>query len=99
MSYQSIFHPQAEEEYFEAYQWYEEKQKGLGERFEKMVELRLQQITLNPENYGFCKTPYREASTDFFPYTIVYKLNKKKRLIYIAAIYHSKRNPKHKYRK
>lgn len=99
MSYQLIFHPEAEKEYLEAYQWYEQEKKGLGERFEKMVEQRLQQILLNPENYGISKTYYRETSTNIFPYTIVYKPNKKKKLIYIVAIYHAKRNPKYKYRK
>lgn len=36
-----------------------------------------------------------EANT----YVIVYKINKRKKLIYISAIYHTKRNPKYKYRK
>ncbi len=44
MSFQLVFHPEADNEYLEAYQWYEQKQKGLGERFEKMVEQRLRQI-------------------------------------------------------
>ncbi len=66
MSYQLIFHPEAEKEYLEAYQWYEQEKKGLGERFEKMVEQRLQQILLNPENYGISKTYYRETSKIFF---------------------------------
>ncbi len=99
MSYNLMFHPEADKEYLEAYQWYKQQQKGLGERFEKMVEQCLQKIALNPENYGISKVPYREASTGVFPYTIVYKLNKKKKLVYVAAIYHAKRNPGDKYRK
>ncbi len=99
MSYQLIFHPQAEEEYRNAYQWYELAQKGLGERFEKMVEKRLEQIVQYPENYHISKASYREVSTEVFPYTIVYKLNKRKKLIYISAVYHTKRNPLRKYRK
>jgi mRNA-degrading endonuclease RelE of RelBE toxin-antitoxin system len=99
MSYQLLFHPDADKEYRDAYQWYEQERKGLGERFEKMVEQRLQQIAAHPENYGFSKKMYREVSTNIFPYSIVYKLNKRKKVIYIAAIYHAKRNPKGKYRK
>ena len=29
MSYQLVFHPEADREYMEAYQWYEKEQKGL----------------------------------------------------------------------
>lgn len=99
MSYKLTFHPKADKEYREAYNWYERIQKGLGERFEKMVEKRLQQIIAHPENYGFGKNNYREVATDIFPYTIVYKLNKPKNMIYVVAIYHAKRNPKRKYRR
>lgn len=56
MNYRLIFHPQANNEYVEAYQWYEQEQMGLGERFEKMVEQRLQQITQHPENYSLIKS-------------------------------------------
>lgn len=60
----------------EAYQWYEKEQKGLGARFERMVGLHIQQIADAPENYRYSKTPYRELSTEVFPYVIVYKINK-----------------------
>ncbi|HRH59069.1 MAG TPA: hypothetical protein PL045_00755 [Chitinophagaceae bacterium] len=33
MSYICRFHPKANEEYAEAYPWYEDKVKGLGKRF------------------------------------------------------------------
>jgi hypothetical protein len=64
-----------------------------------MVGLRIQQITDAPESYHYCKAPYREVATEIFPYVIVYKINKRKKMIYISAIYHTKRNPKYKYRK
>ena len=99
MNYQIAFHSLAEKEYTEAYHWYEEEQKGLGDRFEKMVEQRLQQILQHPEHYSISKASYREVSVEVFPYTIVYKLNKKKKIIYVVAIYHHKRNTKSKYRK
>jgi mRNA-degrading endonuclease RelE of RelBE toxin-antitoxin system len=99
MSYNLIFHPEAAKEYAEAFAWYEEKKKGLGKRFENMVEFRLNKIAVNPEIYGFSKGNFREALTDIFPYTIVYKVNKRKNEIYVSAIYHTSRNPKKKYRR
>ena len=99
MSYQLVFHPEADREYIEAYQWYEKEQKGLGARFERMVGFYIQKIIDAPENYHYSKDPYREVSTEIFPYVIVYKINKRKKLIFVSAIYHTKRNPKYKYRK
>ena len=99
MTFQLIFHPLADQEYLDAFIWYENAQKGLGDRFEKMVEHQLLKIIQQPEHYHISKRPYREAAVDFFPYTIVYKINKKKKVIYISAIYHTKRNPKYKFRK
>jgi len=99
MNYQLIFHPQATAEYAEAYQWYEREQKGLGDRFEGKVEEGLFQLQSHPENYGIIKSPYREVSLDVFPYVIVYRINKRKRIIYVSAIYHNSRNPGGKYRK
>jgi len=99
MSYQLIFHPKAAKEYSEAWRWYEQEQVGLGDRFEKLVELQLQKITEYPENYSIRKAPYREAAVGIFPFVIVYKLNKRKKSIYISAIYHTNRNPRYKYRK
>lgn len=99
MKYQLYFHPEAEKEYTEAYNWYEGKKDRLGERFESMVEMRLNAISENPETYGFSKGNFREAPIDVFPYTIVYKITKQKRIVYISAIYHTSRNPHKKYRK
>jgi len=38
MNYTIKFHPEAEKEYLEGYQWYEQHQSGLGKRFELAVE-------------------------------------------------------------
>jgi plasmid stabilization system protein ParE len=98
MTYPLIFHPEAEEEYRKAYQWYEQAQQGLGTRFEVLVEQRLEQIARNPEHYHLSKAPYREVAIEIFPYSIIYKLNKKKKVIYISAIYHTRRHPRNKFR-
>lgn len=91
---------QAHKEYIEAYEWYEEKQPGLGNRFMDSVERRLQQISEHPEYFGHRKSSrFREVKVEYFPYIIVYEVSKQKRIIHIAAIYHSKRKPGSKYRR
>ena len=100
MAYAFRLHEQAHEEYIAAYTWYEEKQKGLGAKFMNSVEKRLRQISEYPEYYGRRqRSNFREAKVENFPYMIVYEFFKRKQVIHIAAIYHSKRNPKRKYRR
>ncbi|ETZ21160.1 hypothetical protein [Pedobacter sp. V48] len=41
MSYNNSFHPAAEKEYIEAYQWYEEHLEGLGNRLVGQLKDRL----------------------------------------------------------
>jgi len=99
MDYILMFHPEAVEEYQEAFVWYEQQESGLGLHFEKMVEDRLQKIVEHPEHYGMVKKPFREVSIDVFPFVIVYKFNKKHKSIYISSVFHTSRNTRSKYRK
>jgi len=98
MAYSYRFNQQSHDEYIEAYEWYELKQKGLGDKFMNCVDKRLEQIKEHPEYYGKRYGNYRETKVENFPYMIVYEFLKRKQLIHIAAIYHSKRNPHKKYR-
>ena len=99
MSYPYRLHAQAHVEYIEAYEWYELRQPGLGNRFMNAVEKRLKQISQHPEYFGKRHTHFRETKVENFPYLIVYEFFKRKRLIHIAAIYHSSRSLKGKYRR
>ncbi len=99
MPYQYFLHEDAYEEYIKAYEWYELKQKGLGEKFMAFVEKKLLQISEHPKYYGKRHKNYREAKVENFPYMIVFEFFENKELIHISAIYHSKRNPKRKFRR
>jgi len=75
------------------------RQDGLGGRFMSNVESKLKQISEYPLHYPVNHGKFREAKVNDFPYTIVYEVLKRKQLIHVSAIYHSKRNPKGKYRR
>lgn len=100
MIYTYRLHPLTKQDYDEAYAWYENKQKGLGERFLKAVRKKIEAVVLYPEAYGSKgNKKFREAEVDIFPYLLVYKINKRKKEIYISSIHHSKKHPHKKYRK
>ena len=90
---------EAHDEYIEAYEWYELRQKGLGEKYMNAVEKCLSQIQQHPTYCGKKAHHYRKLKVPNFPYMVVYQFFKRKQLIYVTAIYHAKRNPKGKYRR
>ncbi len=89
----------AQEEFIQAFEWYELKQEGLGKKFIGSVEKRITQISNYPERYSKTKLSFRQVKIENFPYSIIYEFFKQKQLVHIAAIYHSKRNPKLRFRK
>ena len=100
MSYTISFHPLTKQDYDEAYAWYEDKKKGLGERFMKAVRNKIEEITLHPETFGSRNNKsFKEAQVDFFPFLIVFKINKAKKEISISSVHHTKKHPRKKYRK
>jgi toxin ParE1/3/4 len=96
--YQFIFHPDVNTDFVDSFIWYEKHQAGLGERFRQAVNETLTRIQDKPELFPVVKSGFRETTIPVFPYSIVYKFNKRKNLITIAAIYHAKRNPSKKFR-
>ena len=100
MNYTYLLHPLALEDYSEAYAWHEDLQRGLGERFIKAIRIKIEDIVKHPEHYGSRdRKEFREAQVDTFPYLIVYKINKRKKLIHISSIHDMRRDPRKKYRK
>jgi plasmid stabilization system protein ParE len=99
MGYPYILNKLAHEEYIAAYEWYELKQEGLGDKFMLAVEKRLLQISQHPEHYGKAHLNFRQTKVENFPYMVVYEIFTRKQQVHIAAIYHQKRNQKKKYRR
>jgi hypothetical protein len=99
MNYVCRFHPLVQQDYNEAYEWYEDRQAGLGERFLKAVRHKIEEIAFQPESFGSRSSKrFREAQVDYFPYLIVYKIKKRKGIIFISSIHHTKKHPRKKYR-
>jgi plasmid stabilization system protein ParE len=100
MSYILDFHEDVEGDYSKAYTWYENAKTGLGERFLKMVRAKLEKIAKNPETFSQkTKSGYREAAVEIFPYIIVYKVYKKKKVVFINSVLHQKTHPRKRIRR
>ncbi|MEA5478727.1 hypothetical protein VB774_13960 [Pseudanabaena galeata UHCC 0370] len=65
-----IILPEAELDITEAYDWYQERELGLGEEFLRCIDASIQTIKRNPEIYVFVHEQYRRTLVRRFPYAI-----------------------------
>jgi plasmid stabilization system protein ParE len=97
MGCKAVFSSFAAKEVQDSFDWYENRVKGLGDRFVNFIDLTIELILLNPEVFPNKKGPYREASLKKFPYQIIYEYIKEKQTVYILHVFHTKRYPRIKY--
>jgi len=99
MIYQIELHPYAQDELAESYQWYEERLEGLGSRFFAAIQKKFDSIMLSPQLYPKKKGNYREVSVKDFPFTIIYEVLEKQKIVFVSYVFHTKRDPRLKYKR
>lgn len=91
MNYKLIIRPEAEFDIQEAFEWYEERDSGLGSEFVRAADSCLAAIGRNPLAYPLVHREVRRALVRRFPYGIFYLLEEDP--IVVIACFHVKRNP------
>jgi plasmid stabilization system protein ParE len=81
----------ADADYLQALGWYEERQPGLGRKFEAELEALLKRICRNPEFFFKETASVRKARMPRFKYGIYFTVEGDE--IGVLAIYHPSRNP------
>lgn len=85
------FLEEAEFELFEAADWYESKETGLGKRFRNEIAHVLDRILEDPMLWRERPSGYRRVNCPVFPYYIPFFIRGDK--IIIAAVAHDHRKP------
>lgn len=98
MIYRVIISPLSLNNWYNAWRWYEKKQKGLGDKFEEALLERLRMISDDPHRYTKVRKPYREIIVIGYPYQVLYTIDDKMKTVTIYSIWHISRNPKNKYK-
>ena len=86
-----ITHPEAEEEYLQATETYEQKRPGLGRQFYEEIKKLITEIQKTPSTFRRFKGRYRRNFKNPFPYAVIYE--EKPEYIHIIAIAHMHRRP------
>lgn len=84
----------AENELFEAHEWYNKKQSGLGNRFFTEVSAYLKRIASNPYKFSIrYSNELRFAPLHVFPYLISYWIDEDRQIVFVLSIFHTSKNP------
>ena len=85
------FHPEADEEYVHAVQYYADIALELGWRFRGEMERLIQEACAEPQRFLKFSPPARRHLSGDFPYAIVFI--EKSECLWIVAVMHLKRRP------
>jgi len=88
---QVTFQPEAIDEANEAFNWYEDRQAGLGVEFYRELTRCLEFIVENPSLARVVYRGLRKRKLERFPYLIVYKVMSVS--ISVVSVFHGSRNP------
>lgn len=87
------FHPEAEEEFIKAIDFYEAQERELGLDFSIEVYQAIQRVIANPESWTKRSENIRRILLQRFPFGILYNYDSKAEEIFIIAVMHLRRAP------
>lgn len=90
------FTPHAKTEIAKAYDWYDDREPGLGEEFLRCLDACVFNIQRTPNLYPAVEGQFRRALVRRFPFEIFYETTKEGVLIY--SVFHGSQDPE-KWRK
>ena len=85
------FHPEAEKEFLEAINYYENRERGLGYDFAIEVFATIQNIVIYPTAWPALEVGVRRCLVHRFPYGVIYSIEQEE--IFVLAVMHLHRHP------
>lgn len=86
-----VIRREVEAELKTVYDWYEEKETGLGDQFLLCIDAAFSAIRRSPGMFPIVHKQVRRVLIRRFPYGIYYLVEEKK--IAVIAVFHARRNP------
>jgi plasmid stabilization system protein ParE len=96
--YKIKFHPNADKEIEESFDWYLAQSKLAALNFIEMVDKKIEEIRQNPKRYAVKIDRLRETKIAIYPYSIIYEFFEDRKTVYVHSVFHLKRNPKIKFK-
>jgi hypothetical protein len=85
------FHPEADQEMFEAARYYQSLSSGLGDDYLDEVECAVRSIATSPQTWPILEGDFRRRLVKRFPFGVIYRIEPDK--ILIIAVAHLRKKP------
>ncbi len=96
--YKHIYEPKGQQEYEESIEWYELRSVDAAINFITSINELIDLICQNPYLFKKSYKHYHEAITDTYPFSIIYSIEEKAKMIVVLSVYHHSRSPKQKFK-
>ena len=94
MTFKVIAEGEAKLEWNEAVNWYEDRQPGVGLRFDDALLKFLQTLSQNPERFRpYSNLTHKARMPKPWPYSVYFTINKIHREVKILAVWHHSWDP------
>jgi plasmid stabilization system protein ParE len=90
VTWQVLVHPRFERDLESAIQWYDERQPGLGARFEQEVARCMSAVQERPLMFAEVRGRLRQALVSRFPYIIVFQATETR--VLVGGLFHGARD-------
>jgi plasmid stabilization system protein ParE len=88
-----VFHPEAQDDFLSAINYYESREPGLGQDFSIEVHSAIENILSYPNAWPILEGDIRRCQTRRFPYGVIYSQDND--VIFVLAVMHLHRDPEY----
>jgi plasmid stabilization system protein ParE len=94
MSFRVVIEEEAEREFAEAVNFYDECEPGLGQRFARELRVFFRIVCEDPERFSLASRLTRKAKLPKpWPYSVYFAIKRETSEVVISTIWHGARNP------
>ena len=86
-----VFTEDARADVLDAFDFYEEREQGLGERFRDHLDFAIAKVKASPERYPIVHRNLRRKLVERFPYAVFYRFDPG--VIVVVAVMHGRQAP------
>jgi plasmid stabilization system protein ParE len=94
MTFKVIAEAEAKRDWNEAVDWYDQRQPGVGLRFDEAIRTFLQTLANGPDRFRLAtRLTHLARMPKPWPYSVYFTINLEFREVKVLSIWHCKRNP------
>ena len=94
MTFRVVIEEDAEKEFAEAVEFYDEREPGIGQQFARELQAFFKTVCADPERFPFAsRLTHRAKMPKPWPYSVFFAIKRETSEVVISTVWHGARNP------